>query len=343
MNVLYHLPILPPKMPEAEAISQEIALLQTRHPGQIVYLNPHIHLPKWARIPRMLFGLHLLPSLWSLERRVDVHHFYNPDPFPFPMLRWLRKPVVYSLTGGLHTLAHRVYFSKMGAVTAQDEATVHVLKQAGLQRVTWAPPWTDASRFTHTPPPQDGTVRLMLASAPWTQAQFESKGVQALLDATVADARLHLVMLWREVLHDEILRRVAMLKLQDRVTIINGKADVNATLAGVHAAIVLAKTPQLVKAYPHSLLDALAAGKPVLVSAAIPMAEYVQRTQCGAVVATVSADGVRSAIDRLMTNYTTHAHNARAVGQRDFSPGAVLNAFDEAYALANALARGATV
>jgi len=51
---------------------------------------------------------------------------------------------------------------------------------------------------------------------------------------------------------------------------------VNKTLVSVHAAITLADREGIIKVYPHSLLDALAAGKPVLVSRAIPMADYVE-------------------------------------------------------------------
>ena len=58
MNVLYHLPILPPKLPEAEALSQEITALQTAVSGNLIYLNPNQTSPIY--VPRLLFGWHKL-------------------------------------------------------------------------------------------------------------------------------------------------------------------------------------------------------------------------------------------------------------------------------------------
>jgi hypothetical protein len=88
MNVLYHLTILPPKMPQAEALSQEIAVLQSAFAGELIYLNPNIRSPIY--LPRLLFGFHKLPEIRRREAHTDLHHVYNPDPFPFPILRYFR-------------------------------------------------------------------------------------------------------------------------------------------------------------------------------------------------------------------------------------------------------------
>ena len=81
MRVLYHLTVLPPQMPGAEALTQEISVLRRHWPGELVYLNPNPHIP--IHIPRLAFGFHRLRELRRLERTVDIHHLYNPDPFPF--------------------------------------------------------------------------------------------------------------------------------------------------------------------------------------------------------------------------------------------------------------------
>ncbi|MFN8459435.1 MAG: hypothetical protein U0401_33095 [Anaerolineae bacterium] len=54
MNILYHLTILPPKLPAAEALSQEISALRGRFGGELVYLNPNQRSPIY--LPRLLFG-----------------------------------------------------------------------------------------------------------------------------------------------------------------------------------------------------------------------------------------------------------------------------------------------
>lgn len=339
MRVLYLLPILPPKIPAAEAISQEIELLRTQHPGPLVYINPNIHRPTWLpRIPRLFFGWHKLAALWQMERDrdIDLHHFYNPDPFAYPVLRWLRKPVVYSLSGGLTPHFKHDYFARMGAITTLSDADQQTLQQRGLRNVFRVRPSVDATRFTIHPLPltQDGPIRLMMASAPWTLAQFASKGIDALLAAAQRNPRLHLVLLWRGVLLDEVRRRIAAAGVAERVTVIDGLADVNAVLATVHASIVLAADAQIIKAYPQSLLDSLAAGKPILISRAIPFAQDVERFHCGQVIETVTPEAILHAFNRLIAHYPTHTTAAQTLTQSHFSPAATLASFTEAYTYA---------
>jgi len=334
MRLLYLLPILPPKIPEAEAISQEIELLRTQHPGQIVYLNPNIHWPKsLPRIPRLFFGWHKLAALWQIERNIDLHHFYNPDPFAYPILRWLRKPVVYSLSGGLTPQFNRHYFARMGAITTLSDIDQHTLQQQGLRNVFRVRPSVDAARFTIHPLPltDNGPIRLMMASAPWTLAQFASKGIDALLAATQRNPRLHLVLLWRGVLLDEVHRRIAAARVAERVTVIDGLADLNAVLATVHASIVLAADAQIIKAYPQSLLDSLAAGKPILLSRAIPFAQDVERTNCGQIIESVTPEAILHALDALIAHYPQHTTNIQPLIQSHFSPAATLATFTQAY------------
>jgi len=332
MRVLYHLPILPPKLPQAEALSQEIAALSTHFNGRIIYLNPNEHTP--LRVPRLLFGFHRWRELRHLEAEIDLHHIYNPDPFAYPILRGLRRPIVYSISGGVGKQRPNIaFFKRLGAVTVFDAASLATLQAWGLHNATYVPTGIDVSRFTHTPQPiqPQSPVRLLMGSAPWTLAQFQSKGVDALLAAAQQMPQLHLVFLWRGVLGTEMAARIRQLGLQNQVTLLDGLVDVNAVLATVHAGIVLATEANIVKAYPHSLLDALAAGKPVLVSRAIPLAQHVEQTGCGQVVEYVSAAAILDALHKLLATYTTAQQAAQQVGQRDFSEQTMIASFRQIY------------
>jgi glycosyltransferase involved in cell wall biosynthesis len=330
MNVLYHLTILPPPIPQAEALSQEIAALQRRFGGRTVYLNPNQRAPVY--VPRLLFGFHKLRQLRTLEAGVHIHHIYNPDPFPFPILRMLRQPVVYSLTGGVVRRPNVSFFAKLAAVTVMDEASLTRLRGWGLENVCLARPGIDVGRFTHTPLPLDSEIRLMAGSAPWTRRQFRTKGIEALLKAAQREpCLLRLVFLWRGVLAEEMIKRVRAMGLQDQVTVLNRVVDVNEVLSQVHASVVLADAPDIVKAYPHSLMESLAAGKPALVSRAIPMAEYVERTGCGVVVESVTQEGILTAIANLRQQYDDLQRATRRVGQHNFGLDRVIASFEKVY------------
>ncbi len=330
MNILYHLTVLPPKIPQAEALSQEIAALRGYFDGELNYINPNQRSP--LPLPRVLFGFQQLKWLRRTENQFSLHHFYNPDAFPFPVLRFLRRPVIYTITSGVgEKRPNLAYFSKLAAIAVADERSFKRLRGWGIENVFLVKPGIDTSRFTHTPLPVGAKIRLLVGSAPWTKAQFESKGVTALLEAARQEPRLHLTFLWRGALAEEMNRQVEVLNLDNQVTVINKLVDVNTALATVHAAIALAGREGIIKSYPHSLLDALAAGKPVLVNRAIPMADYVEQTACGVVVENVSAESVLTAVAALTDNYQAMQKIALEKSRQDFSLEAMIASYQDLY------------
>ncbi len=329
MAILYHLTMLPPDNPDCEALSQEVSVLRARFGGEVVYLNPNRSAPIY--IPRLFFGLHLLRTLRQSEGRFHLHHAYNPDPFPFPVLRALRRPVVYSLTGGVARRPPISFLSRMAAVTVMDTKSLARLRAWGLENVFRVLPGIDTTRFTYTPRSWERDIWLMAGSAPWTKEQFHTKGVTALLEAAQQEPRLHLVFLWRGVLTKRMMERVAAAGLEERVTVLDRQVNVNRVLAGVHASVVLASTPTIVKAYPHSLMESLASGKPVLISRAIPMAEDVAAMGCGVIVEEVSTTGVLDALASLERDYENYQQAARAVGREMFSLEGMVRSFRDVY------------
>ena len=328
MKILYHIATLRPDIPDVEAVSQDIAALRESFGGEPVYVNPNQQSP--IHIPRLLFGFHKLREIRRQE--ADLHHFFNPDPFPFPYLRALQRPVVYSLTCGLRQeRVNRTFLSRMSAVTVSDERSLRHLKSQGLANLFLIQPGIDTERFAPTPLALDSEIRLMVGSAPWVRSQFRSKGIDALLEAARQLPRLHLVFLWRGVLAEEMERRVRRMGLRDQVEVLNRVVDVNEVLAGVHASVTLAARPEIVKAYPHSLLESLAAGKPVLVSQAIPMADYVAQTACGLVVKTVTPDHVVAALRKLERDYPELQRTAGQVARRAFSQQQMVNSYERVY------------
>jgi glycosyltransferase involved in cell wall biosynthesis len=330
MNVLFHVTTLLPEMPQAEAITQEVTALQARFGGDVVYVNPNPQSPLY--VPRLLFGFHRLRELQSREAGFQLHHLYNPDPFPFPYLHRLQRPVVYSITCGVDERRPNVgFFSSLAAVAVSDERSLKRLRAWGVENGVLVRPGIDTARFTCARLPLRSNITLMVGSAPWTKGQFRTKGVDALLQAAKQAPHLRLVFLWRGVLASAMEHRVRQMELAEQVTVLNKLVDVNQVLAGAHASITLAAATGIVKSYPHSLLESLAAGKPVLVSQAIPMADYVARAGCGVVVESVSPEDVLTAVEALARDYESLQQAAQRVGQVDFSQTAMLASFQRVY------------
>ncbi len=330
MKILYHITNLHPKILGTEAILQEIDILRETFGGDLFHLNPNIHSPIY--LPRLLFGFHLLKKIRKIETDLDLHHLYNADPFPFPVAIWLKRPVIYSISSGVGRSRPLISFlNSLAAVTVSDERSYKRLQTWGVKNCHLVRPGIDTSKFSFQPLPLTAPFKLLFASAPWTLAQFKTKGVEALLAAVAQMPHVHLTCLWRGVLADEMQRRVKEFNLEQRVRIINEKVDVNALLGQVHATINLVENPAVIRSYPHSLIESLVAGKPVIVSRTIPMADYVAQTGCGVVVDAVTPAAVVRAINTLKENYNASQQAAQSIGPHDFSRATMVDSFRQVY------------
>ena len=319
MRVLYHLTMPPSPLAACDAVVQEVEALRAHIGGELIYVNPTRQ--PGSLYPERLYGLHRLPDLRRREATADLHHLYHSHLYPFPYLRWLRKPVVYTVAGGLGTTAPRGLdrLTMLARIVVNNTRDLETLRGWGLHNAQMIHPGIDIARFTPQPPPATTGLALLAGSAPWTVKQFESKGVNALLAVAQARSDVRLIFLWRGLHFEEMQRRVARHGLGERVTIINQRVNVSEALAQVHAAVVLAQDATLVKAYPHSLLEALMAGRPVLVSRAIPMAEYVEQAGCGVIVENVDAQSILRALDELTAHYPQLREAALHVDRETFS------------------------
>jgi glycosyltransferase involved in cell wall biosynthesis len=181
--------------------------------------------------------------------------------------------------------------------------------------------------------PLKDEVTLLMASAPWVEEQFESKGIDILLRAAAQDRRLKLILLWRGLLLDKLLDRIQRLGVEDRVEVVTERVNVNNYLRRAHAAVMIAKRGDMVKSYPHSLIESLVAGKPVVLTSVLSMADYVGQQDCGIVLDDVSVPGLLGAIETLNLRYATLSENARRIESHVFSEGAMIENYRRLYRL----------
>lgn len=342
MNILYHLTSPWPRIPNTDAVFQEVDALRQRFGGDVLQLYP---LRRPSRIfPKQLYGIHQVRFLRRFEEKMALHHLYYATLYPFPWLRWLRRPLVYSVVTGVGaSIGGRRpdWLKRVHTIVTPNPRDEEMLKSLPDVRYRLIRPGIDVERFTHTPCSLDREMVLLVGSAPWIRRQFVEKGIDLLMEmAASGTVPLRLVFLWRGWLADELKRRIARRGLASRVEIINEWADVDRILGKVHATVVLADSEKLVKAFPHSLMESLAAGKPVLVSACIPMADYVSSAQCGEVVPVLTLESIQGAVLRLMDHYAERQANALARGHADFALAPMLAAYGKVYAEAASTPHG---
>ena len=337
LRILFHLTVPPPAIEGTDALFQEVDRLQARFGGQRIFLYPFQR--PGITFPRWLYGLHQLRRLVTIDRQVDLHHIFDAGLFSYPALSFLTRPIVRTIIAGLPTQTGRPWWLRPSIedrIIVSNRRDARTLQSWGFNSKI-IHPCIDVSRFSASRPTAPHFT-LMCGSAPWVPNQFRQKGIDALLDAAQLLPDLRLVFLWRGVLLDQLQQRIRRRNLEARVQVINRRVDVNQVLGQVHASAAFADRPEILKAYPQSLLESLAANKPVLISQCIPMTDYVVEKDCGEVVASLEPKEVAFGIQRLIERYDTFQDNTVGLAERDFSQDTMLRAYQRVYsdALAHA-------
>lgn len=331
MTILHHLTAPPPRVAGSDAVFQEVELLTSSFGGEAINRYPFETPSRFW--PKQLYGLHNLRAARALEARAETNHIWFAILHPFTFLRFLDKPIVYSVIARLQaTPPPPSLLRRLRLIVVNNERDKTLLDRWGVRNSRLIAPGIAPAFFRETAPPADGGFTLLAASAPWTRGQIRSKGWEALVEVARRTPDLRLILLLRGWLAVEITNLVADRGISSRVEVFDGEAAVGALLDRSHAAVVLAGNERLVKAWPHSLLEAMAVGRPALVSRAIPMAGYVEAQRCGAVAENLDPAEIARAIAVLRDNYASFRANAAAAARRDFDQQRMLSNWSEVYA-----------
>jgi glycosyltransferase involved in cell wall biosynthesis len=332
MSVLYLPSVAEPVVAGTDATFQEIAALKAVFAGEEVNLCPR-RVPG-APFPPQLLGLHKIREIRRLERGCRVTHIFHALPYRFPLLRLLANPVVYTVTASLSGLArprNPEWLKRLHSIVVSNPRDADILRSWGLANCSAVAPTIDDARIARSRLPLGDDIVLLMASAPWVEEQFDSKGIDALLDTLLQRADVKLILLWRGLLLAELHERIARRGLEARVEIVPERVEIGAYLERAHAAVLPAKRSDIVKAYPHSLLESLAAGKPVILSAALPMADFVRAHGCGLVLDEVSPASLLEAMQQLRSRYGALVEGAWSLDPAMFSRAKLIAAYRDIY------------
>ena len=226
-------------------------------------------------------------------------------------------PIVYTVVASLVGQAKPAHLARLQAlhrIVVPSERDADVLAGWGFTNYSVVRSAPDRGELRPTFLPLEHELTLLMASAPWSKRQFDEKGIDVLLEAAARLPNLRLILLWRGLLGDELASRLRALKIANRVEVVNAKVDVGDYLQRAHATVLLAKRAEIIKAYPHSLIESLYAGKPVLTSNVIAMADFVRQQRCGLVLGSVDVASLVAALSKLRDDYDSLAANAAAAG-----------------------------
>ena len=239
-------------------------------------------------------------------------------------------------------------------IVVPDQRDVELLKKYGIENAKAILPGVDLDKFTVSDKilsiAAPSRMTLLMASPPWRKHQFEDKGINILLDLVRDESRtpkIHITFLWRGRLYNKMKGLIKKMTLSEArghperakrlkdpvikpVDVINKIVDPNQELIKVHGTIAIFPDASTAKAYPHSLIESLAAGKPVIISKNIYMADLIEREKCGVVVEP-NLESLKKGVNRFIENYKEYQVRCRQTAEKYFSQKRLLGEYMEVY------------
>lgn len=326
MEPLYISNVPIPEQPELDAHFQELQTLQQAFGGSIVSAFPLKRPASW--LPRSFYGLVNRRELKRLGAKASVVHVFSPGYYPYRYLSFFKDtPVIYSAQT---PIAEKVVLpSSIDHLMVYDERSLDTLRPVYGERISLSPAHVDMKKQELGEP--SGPFTLLMASAPWEEAQFETKGVHLLIDLIKRHEDMRMIFLWRNLLYKTMKKLVAESGCADRIEVINEKVDVKQYIERAHAVVLLSKHASLVKSYPHSLMEALLCGRPVILSDSIPMSSMVRGEEYGEVVDAFTMRALDQAVTHVRQNYTALRHRIATMDGNRFSVDRFLSVHREVY------------
>jgi len=315
-----------------DALYNEIELLKANFGGQIHSLFPFKK--PISRFPAFLYGFHNFKKIKSSALDSRFNHIFAPSLVYLPVLNRIPNPIIYSIVTSIDKqskLLPKTFIKKLGALVVSNERDANFLRSKSYENVTVIKTGIDISPFAKHQLPLNGTFNLLMASAPWESKQLISKGIHLLLSSLKKASNLHITFLWRNVLEKEMETLIKYYDVGNKVTLINKKTNVPSLLKTVHATVLLSNDASVVKAYPHSLIESIISGKPVITSKHIAITDFVQQNNCGVVLNDFNTVDLVSCIDKLQTNYSQFSNATLNLDTNMFSNKRMLADYDSLY------------
>ncbi len=331
--------------PHFEATSKEVYFLWTHLQSYVHDLHFDGYFTwKWEK-NRWSYHAWLYPAIFPwlyLWSRNKIVHIYTgvPDSIYLPFLS--KENMVVTATNFFSSSDIRRKASSLKRVKriiVQSELQRQALISCGVtpQNIVLILPPVDLGNFRYQKAKSNFKIsqfKILNASCPTKVSDLDKRGILLLLglEPELKEKGMEITLAWRKGL------ALAQKSLGQKY--IPGKAvqfqeqihpNMDDLFAAHHATIVsyTKLSPQL-KLVPLSVLESLAAGKPVLVSSCTGIAEIVAVEKCG-VVFEPTPESLLAAIEELRRNYFLYQNNCRKTAEKYFSQEEFLRKHKEIY------------
>ncbi len=299
LTVLYHGERKDDKFLTWDAVGQEIKLLSQNYGNRIFAYSGSFRkrlLQLSQRLPFLLERIYF-HKIFCFDKKVNLHHLFFPRLSNFRFLRKLKKPLIYSSVAkgmGFSTASELIeQAKKMDYVrffTVACEEDKKTLNDAGIKNVAVVLPGINLDRFRKISFNPNSPRKLLMATPPTSFKRFENRGINLILDTLKNLPDLKVTFLWRNVAYEEMKNLVNEKEVVNQVEIVNQLVKPEDYLQESAGAVAVFTGTEGNKAYPNSIIESLASGRPVIVSSIMPIAKIIQQYHCGIVVNPTTSD-----------------------------------------------------
>jgi glycosyltransferase involved in cell wall biosynthesis len=319
------------------AVSKEMGQLMRAFPRSLAFgISTHYRVAFHPGTRR--FGVHpslhpiVRPFLRLLERGFDINHVYTGlGDWHFLSILG-RRPIVLTVTQRSVAADARL-LSRVSHVVAESESLADTAHAAGIprERISVMYPGVDLATFAALPPPPiTGVWKCVFASSPENLSEVDTKGLSLLIEFARVEPSFELTVLWRPFGPDsEKALQTIQPGLPKNVRIHAGRIErIQDHYRDAHFSI--APFRSVGKPCPNSVLEALAVGRPALVSTYTDIGSLLERDQAG-LRFPPTIEGLTHAYRQLRLNYETMQPASRACAERHFDLAEVISHYRHIY------------
>ena len=262
-----------------------------------------------------------LPFLRKIAFRYNINHIFASaaERLLTPKLAGGASILTVSKgTGSLSSIEKNFdHLRKFAFVVVESDRDKQIMEQAGVAAtsIRLIRPGFEIASYV----PARVPFRLLFASSPFGKHQFLGRGIYLILEAAQRLRDVEFLIVWRESYAQRLVslvheRQLSNVKVRDGYV-----PNMGEVYDSVHGSIIPALDYGSVKPCPHSGVESLAHGKPIVTSSMCSLASIVRRRECG-VCCEPNTEDLVAAIERLRDDYDRLQANCHEVVREIFSP-----------------------
>ncbi len=323
--------------PEMEAIASEVAALRRHFPSGLCWGLSHRHWLLVSRRRGMCFHprLHLLfrAAVRLFEPTFDLNHIFGSLGDWFYLAPRRRRPTVLTVAAWTDPVGLPL-LNQVDQFVVESVQTMDELVRLGIDdaRVRLIFPAVNLDRYAPRREPEVGFTALF-ASSPDCASWLEARGVHLILDAAARRPHMRFRLLWRPWGDSEVVVRrwIAERNLHNVELITGCVADMPAEYNRAHVVVAPFTDRSRSKPTPNSVVDALACGRPVVVTQMVGLSDLVAESRSGAVVAP-GGESLAEGLDRVASQWPSYSRAARSLAEELFAEQRFIQSYERLYA-----------